>query len=289
MAQINTCIPKTNLFRFENFWVEQQGFFEIVEAVWNTETNSSNSVARVSAKLKLLRKALKRWSKNLSQLNKLIQECNTVIAILDKLEEQRPLFIQENNFRKIIKAHTLKLLQCKKEYWKKRYTIRWTKFGDESTGFFHAAATERYRQNTITSLQTPDERTITDHYGKATLLWQTYKYRMGQSLNPTMAFDLANLVHRSDDLEHLSEPFTKDEMDAAVQRMPTDKAPGPDGFNGMFIKKCWHIIKEDIYELCNDFFNVTVSLEEINSFFKSVLEKQLDSSLRHIRSTRVID
>jgi hypothetical protein len=57
----------------------------------------------------------------------------------------------------------------------------------------------------------------------------------------------------------------------------------------MFIKKCWHIIKEDIYELCNDFFNGTVSLEEINSFFKSVLEKQLDSSLRHIRSTRVID
>ena len=115
------------MFRFENFWVEQPGFFELVEEIWKTETNTNNSVARVSAKLKLLRKSLKKWSKNISQLNKLIQECNTVLAVLDKLEDQRPLFTQESNFRKILKAHILKLLQFKKEYWRKRYTLRWTK------------------------------------------------------------------------------------------------------------------------------------------------------------------
>jgi len=116
VVQIDTAIPKSNLFRFENFWVEQPGFFELVEEIWKTETNTNNSVARVSAKLKLLRKALKKWSKNISQLNKLIQECNTVLAVLDKLEDQRPLFTQESNFRKILKAHILKLLQFKKEY-----------------------------------------------------------------------------------------------------------------------------------------------------------------------------
>jgi hypothetical protein len=52
--------------------------------------------------------------------------------------------------------HILKLLQNQKEYWRKRYTVRWTKFGDESTKKFHAAATERYRFNTITSLDTVD-------------------------------------------------------------------------------------------------------------------------------------
>ena len=172
--------------------MEQPGFFELVEEIWKTETNTNNSVARVSAKLKLLRKSLKKWSKNMSQLNKLIQECNTVLAVLDKLEDQRPLFTQESNFRKILKAHILKLLQFKKKYWRKRYTVRWTKFGDESTIFFHAAATEKYRHNTITSLQTLDDRTVTEHFEKATLLWQTYKQRMGLSMNPNMHYELPN-------------------------------------------------------------------------------------------------
>jgi hypothetical protein len=64
--------------------------------------------------------------------------------------------IQERNFRNILKKHILKMLQYQKEYWKKRYTVRWTKLGDERTKFFLAAATECYRLNTITSLNTED-------------------------------------------------------------------------------------------------------------------------------------
>jgi hypothetical protein len=71
----------------------------------------------------------------------MIDQCNEVLSVLDKLEEQRPLFTQESNFRDILKKHILKLLKFKQEYWRKRYTVRWTKFGDENTKFFHAAAT----------------------------------------------------------------------------------------------------------------------------------------------------
>jgi hypothetical protein len=55
--------------------------------------------------------------------------------------------------------------------------------------------------------------------------------------------------------------------------MPVDKAPGPDGFNGLFFKKCWHIIKEDIYQLCNDFFSGSVNLQAINSSFITLIPK----------------
>jgi len=55
--------------------------------------------------------------------------------------------------------------------------------------------------------------------------------------------------------------------------MPVDKAPGPDGFNEMFLKKCWHIIKEDVYQLCNDFFSGTVSLQAINNSFITLVPK----------------
>lgn len=120
---------------------------------------------------------------------------------------------------------------------KKRYTVRWTKFGDESTNFFHAAATERYRLNTITSIDTEDGRTITDHHEKANLLWEEYKFRMSQTSNPTILYDLQSLFQQHD-LQHLSQPFTTQEIDDVVKHMPADKAPRPDGFNGCFIKKC---------------------------------------------------
>lgn len=39
-----------------------------------------------------------------------------------------------------------RLIYYKQQYWKKRCTIRWVKFGDENTKFFHALATEQYRK-----------------------------------------------------------------------------------------------------------------------------------------------
>jgi hypothetical protein len=55
--------------------------------------------------------------------------------------------------------------------------------------------------------------------------------------------------------------------------MPIDKVPDPDGFNGCFIKECWHIIKEDIYQLCFDFFNKEITLQAINSSFITLIPK----------------
>jgi hypothetical protein len=135
---------------------------ELVKSVWSTNVRASNSATRISSKFKLLRAALKKWSKKLSNLSRLIRICSNKLEVLDSLEEQRPLFIQEYNFRNILKAHILKLHGYKKEYWKKRYILRWTKMGGEGTKFFHAAATERYRINTISSLIADDGRTITN-------------------------------------------------------------------------------------------------------------------------------
>ena len=56
--------------------------------------------------------------------------------------------------------------------------------------------------------------------------------------------------------------------------MPVDKAPGPDGFNGMFMKKCWSIIKQDFYNPANDFFSLNVSLENLNNSFITLVPKK---------------
>jgi len=60
MVQIDTAIPKANVFRFENFWVELPDFLELIQNTWTKEVRSSNSVTRIAAKFKLLRKVLKK-------------------------------------------------------------------------------------------------------------------------------------------------------------------------------------------------------------------------------------
>lgn len=65
-----------------------------------------------------------------------------------------------------------------------------------------------------------------------------------------MAFNLGFFIEGHTNLDWLEETFTRQEIDVVVKSLPNDKAPGLDGFNNEFIKKCWHLIKEDFYALC---------------------------------------
>jgi hypothetical protein len=88
-----------------------------------------------------------------------------------------------------------------------------------------------------------------------------------------MSFDLDTLISVEVDLSSLVQPFTKEEIDRVIRTTPPDKAPGPDGFNGLFLKKCWHLIKVDYYKLCFDFIDCAVDLESINGSFITLVPK----------------
>jgi hypothetical protein len=76
------------------------------------------------------------------------------------------------------------------------------------------------------------------------VLWNSFNDRLGQFEHDKILFDLNGIIH-STEMPELDEPFSNQEIDALIKDLPIDKAPGPDGFNGMFIKKCWSIIKSD--------------------------------------------
>ena len=88
-----------------------------------------------------------------------------------------------------------------------------------------------------------------------------------------MKFDLDRIMKKVDGLNELTVPFTTDEIDSVIKLMPADRAPGPDGFNGAFLKSCWHIIKHDFYKLCNQFFDGNLNLESINDGFITLIPK----------------
>lgn len=262
-----------SIFRFENFWVNHPGFFEVVQSIWNAPCHASSSVSVISKKLKRLRKCLKSWSKKLSRIELLIRKSSAVVSLLDRLEECRPLTSVESNFRGIMKRHIIRLLSHKTEYWRKRCTIRWVIFGDENSRFFHSVATRNHKRNAIPQLRDAAGNLADSHSDKAAILWSVFKSRMGSSFSLSMHFDLSQLFRRSHGLNELCAPFTEEEIDKIVMDMPNDRAPGPDGFNGLFMKKCWHIIKWDYYKLCNDFFNGLIDIKGINSSFITLVPK----------------
>jgi hypothetical protein len=99
-------------------------------------------------------------------------------------------------------------------------------------------------------LQKSNGEIIINHAEKKIIFWEEFKERLGQSEFTTMAFNLISFLISTPDLDWLDLPFTRDKIDSMVKSLPNDKAPGPDGFNNEFIKRCWHFIKEDFYQLC---------------------------------------
>jgi hypothetical protein len=96
--------------------------------------------------------------------------------------------------------------------------------GDEPTKFFHAAATERYRLNTIKYIKDDEGRDLSEHEEKVVVLWNTYRRRMGESSNTKNLFQIQSLVSNQMDLSHLVEPFTNEEIDKAIKKMPNESS-----------------------------------------------------------------
>jgi hypothetical protein len=116
VVNIDTNIPKAKIFRFENYWVQMPGFNDCVAGSWARPSLKQYSSAVLADKLKSLRYDLKKWQTSLSKLKALIQNCNQVILLLDTLEEERPLYRAEFNFRKIVKLHLDDLLRAECSY-----------------------------------------------------------------------------------------------------------------------------------------------------------------------------
>lgn len=178
-VSIGTNIPRSSLFRFENFWVEHEGFMDTVLSQWNQAVPATSMARSIYTKFKKLRNALKVWSRGLSNLSQLIANCNEVILFLDGLEDRRPLYNTESNLRHLVKCQLATLLHYKNAYWKKRYTVNRIRFGDECTKFFHAMATISHRRNYIPQLLNDQGQWVQDHEGKAGLLWNAFKKTHG--------------------------------------------------------------------------------------------------------------
>ena len=77
----------------------------------------------------------------------------------------------------------------------------------------------------------------------------------------------------------LEAPFTQEEIKDTITSIPSDKAPGPDGFTDAFFKTCWDIVQEDVTAALNSLFMLnSQGFELLNSANIILLPKKADAS-----------
>jgi hypothetical protein len=201
VVQISSNIPKSKIFRFENFWLKQDGFQQVLTESWAFNPSTMDSAKIISAKFKHLRI----WQRSMVTLKTQITNVRSVILFLEILSDHRDLSLQEWNFQNLLQDHLLQLLQKQKVYWKQRGNTNWVQLGDAGTHFFHANATIRHRRNLISTLSTSEGINLQHHKEKEDLLWQEFKNRMGVSDHGGFTLDPATLIQRRDNLHCLED------------------------------------------------------------------------------------
>jgi hypothetical protein len=82
---------------------------------------------------------------------------------------------------------------------------------------------------------------------------------------------LHHLLPHSEHLQELEAPVSLSEIDDVVKNLPSDKSPGPDGFNAALLQHCWDIIAPDFYKLIFDFFEGRANIQSINYSFITLI------------------
>lgn len=88
-----------------------------------------------------------------------------------------------------------------------------------------------------------------------------------------MSYDLSSLLTMQD-LDSLDSDFSEDEIEMVIKSLPNNHAPGLDGFNGLFFKRCWPIIKGDFSRLLHDFCSLNIDITRINSSVVAPIPKK---------------
>ena len=74
--------------------------------------------------------------------------------------------------------------------------------------------------------------------------------------------------------EGLEQPFTEEEIHAALMGMNGDKALGSNGFTMAFWHSCWDFVKEEIMDLFKEFFDEKSFSKSLNSTFLVLIPKK---------------
>ncbi|WCJ39421.1 hypothetical protein M5689_020411 [Euphorbia peplus] len=232
-------------FRFEAMWIKEGRCKDIVDSAW--KGNGFTTASSVMDKISKCATSLKAWNRDV--VGNLGTQIRTLTERLESIEVRKGCAITDKEISEI-ESQLIRLQEKEEIKWHQRSRISWLKEGDRNTKFFHNKASTRRKINSLTMLKNEagiwceDEQEIesivTKYYNS---LFTTTNPRSNDMIEAAIESRLS-----LDDISLLSNPYTKEEVKAALDQMHPTKSPGPDGMPALFYSTFWDSIGEDVDE-----------------------------------------
>ena len=259
---------KSKAFCFETFWLKHQEFLQKISEIWDVHVRGKDAVDKWCIKVNRVKFFLKGWGMSLRGHTKKYKKClREELEILEKIEEDNPLPAHLLEKKTFILSETNRLLEEEELYWHKRSNNRWLLEGDLNTEFFHRMANGKKRKNTIFSIQ-KDGVEIEDLDMILDLAINYYKDLFGHSGRSDIKLQQGCWTNEEKisqtESENLCKNFDMEEVKQAVFGMEKNTAPGPDHLPVEFFQVCWDVIKQDLMDMFEEFYESKLDLSRLN-------------------------
>ena len=151
----------------------------------------------------------------------------------------------------------------------------WLKEGDHNSKFFHASTIIRRRKNNIAEIKLENGNYI---YEKEDIekYFEKHSQELYNSSNPNFPRDLENLISPFIEPEENKDPIRiplLHETKHTVFDMNPLKSLGSYGMPGLFFKKFWSIVGEQVIKAVSSFFRDKRMLQELNHTYITLIPK----------------
>ncbi|XP_075648752.1 uncharacterized protein LOC142619511 [Castanea sativa] len=156
---LETCpsraISLTRLFRFQEFWLSDTSFPNVVFKAWKTNGGLAESIDSFSKEATL-------WNKN--HFGNIYYKKTRILAILYGIQKALPLNLSASllNFENQLQQELDFVLDQERDLWLLKSRVNWMIQGDSNTSFYHLSTLARRKINHIASVKDEREEWITN-------------------------------------------------------------------------------------------------------------------------------
>ncbi|XP_060965331.1 uncharacterized protein LOC133034293 [Cannabis sativa] len=279
---------RSNRFHFENHWLKDPSFSNLLISSWANSRNSASSPLQLFLdKQSNCVATIRNWSKSQHPIKLQISQTQAELDTLLNASHHSP------NSLSLIASLQSRLdgLLLKDEiYWKQRSRVDWLRAGDKNTKFFHHRASTRKKNNFIRLITLPDGSTSHDH---ATITSQFLHFFNSLFTSQGVCEVAVNTLLQgipnrlsTHQVDFLDEPYTEVEVKNALFSLSVDKAPGPDGLNSLFYKRNWSTLGTDFTKAMLHILNHQGDISSINQTIIVLIPKKKNP--KNVRDFRPI-